>query len=191
MAAKESTMLSLGTVAPAFALHDFNGKLYQLSDFNNAKGLLIAFICYHCPFVQHIRREFAQFARDYETKGLAVVAIASNDIDAYPQDGPAGMQAEATQFNYRFPYLLDDTQAVAKAYQAACTPDLYLFDSAQRLFYRGQFDASRPRNTILVTVADLRAAADALLTGLPAPKEQYPSIGCSIKWKSGNAPAYA
>ena len=191
MAAKESTMLSLGTVAPAFALHDFNGKLYQLSDFNNAKGLLIAFICYHCPFVQHIRREFAQFARDYQAKGLAVVAIASNDIDAYPQDGPAGMQAEAAQFNYRFPYLLDDTQAVAKAYQAACTPDLYLFDGTQRLFYRGQFDASRPRNTIPVTGADLRAAAEALLTRLPAPKEQYPSIGCSIKWKPGNAPAYA
>jgi peroxiredoxin len=191
MAAKESIMLSLGTVAPPFALHDFNGKLYQLSDFDKAKGLLVAFICYHCPFVQHIRREFAQFAREYQAKGLAVVAIASNDIEAYPQDGLAGMKVEATQFNYNFPYLLDDTQAVAKAYQAACTPDLYLFDSAHRLFYRGQFDASRPRNALPVTGTDLRAATDALLAGLPTPAEQRPSIGCSIKWKPGNAPAYA
>jgi hypothetical protein len=191
MAAKESTMLSLGTVAPSFALHDFNGKLYQLSDFDHAKGLLVAFICYHCPFVQHIRREFAQFTREYQAKGLAVVAIASNDIEAYPQDGLAGMKVEATQFNYTFPYLLDDTQAVAKAYQAACTPDLYLFESKHRLFYRGQFDASRPRNALPVTGADLRAAADALLAGLPTPAEQRPSIGCSIKWKPGNAPAYA
>ncbi len=191
MAAKESTMLSLGTVAPNFALHDFNGQLYQLSDFSHAKGLLVAFICYHCPFVQHIRREFAEFARDYQAKGLAVVAIASNDIETYPQDGPAGMQVEAAQFNYSFPYLLDDTQAVAKAYQAACTPDLYLFNGAQRLFYRGQFDASRPRNNIPVSGSDLRAATDALLAGLPAPANQRPSIGCSIKWKLGNAPTYA
>lgn len=191
MAAKSSTMLSLGTVAPTFALHDFNGKLYQLSDFNAAKGLLVAFICYHCPFVQHIRREFAEFARNYQAKGLAVVAIASNDIEAYPQDGPAGMKAEAAEFNYSFPYLLDNTQTVAKAYQAACTPDLYLFDGAQRLFYRGQFDASRPRNTIPVTGDDLRAATDALLAGLPAPTDQRPSIGCSIKWKVSNAPTYA
>ena len=191
MAAKESTMLSLGTTAPTFALRDFEGKLHQLSDFSNAKGLLIAFICYHCPFVQHLRREFARFALDYQAKGLAIVAIASNDIEAYPQDGPAGMKAEAAQFNYCFPYLLDDTQAIAKAYQAACTPDFYLFDAAQRLFYRGQFDASRPRNNIPVTGRDLRAAADALLAGLPAPTDQQPSIGCSIKWKQGQAPIYA
>lgn len=191
MAAKESTMLALGTAAPDFKLPDYNGKLHSLADFKQAKGLVVAFICSHCPFVKHVRAEFARFARDYQAQGLAVVAIASNDLEAYPQDGPAGMKEEAEIVGYGFPYLLDENQAVAKAYQAACTPDFYLFDGQQKLFYRGQFDASRPKNTIPVTGADLRAAADALLAGKPAIAEQLPSIGCNIKWKAGNEPAYA
>jgi peroxiredoxin len=191
MAAKESTMLALGTVAPDFNLPDFNGKSYQLSDFKNARGLVVAFICTQCPFVKHVRSEFARFAREYQTRGLAVIAIVSNDLEAYPQDGPAGMKEDAKTVGYHFPYLRDETQAVAKAYQAACTPDFYLFDDAQKLFYRGQFDASRPKNGLPVTGADLRAAADALLTGKSATTEQLPSIGCNIKWKVGNEPAYA
>lgn len=191
MAAKESTMLALGTAAPDFKLPDYNGKLHSLADFKQAKGLVVAFICSHCPFVKHVRAEFARFARDYQAKGLAVVAIASNDLEAYPEDGPVGMKEEAETVGYRFPYLLDESQAIAKAYQAACTPDFYLFDGQQKLFYRGQFDASRPKNTIPVTGADLRAAADALLAGKPAIAEQLPSIGCNIKWKAGNEPAYA
>ena len=191
MAAKESTMLALGTSAPDFSLPDFNGTLHSLNDFNHAKGLVVAFICCHCPFVQHIRHEFARFAREYQARGLAVIAIAPNDLQAYPQDGPAGMKQEALMLGYSFPYLLDATQSVAKAYQAACTPDIYLFDGAQKLFYRGQFDASRPRNAIPVSGADLRSAADALLSGKPAPADQRPSIGCSIKWVPGNEPGYA
>jgi len=191
MAAKESTMLALGTSAPDFSLPDFNGTLHSLNDFNHAKGLVVAFICCHCPFVQHIRHEFARFAREYQARGLAVIAIAPNDLQAYPQDGPAGMKQEALMLGYSFPYLLDATQSVAKAYQAACTPDIYLFDGAQKLFYRGQFDASRPRNAIPVSGADLRSAADALLSGKPAPADQRPSIGCSIKWMPGNEPGYA
>lgn len=191
MAAKESTMLALGTSAPDFSLPDFNGTLHSLNDFKHAKGLVVAFICCHCPFVQHIRHEFARFAREYQAKGLAVIAIAPNDLQAYPQDGPVGMKQEALMLGYSFPYLLDATQSVAMAYQAACTPDIYLFDGAQKLLYRGQFDASRPRNSIPVSGADLRGAADALLSGKPAPAEQRPSIGCSIKWIPGNEPGYA
>lgn len=191
MAATESTMLALGTAAPDFSLPDYNGRLHGLAEFTQAKGLVVAFICNHCPFVQHVRNEFARFAREYQVKGVAVVAIASNDLDTYPQDGPAGMQAEAEAAGYGFPYLLDATQAVAKVYQAACTPDFYLFDGGQKLFYRGQFDASRPGNNLPVTGADLRAAVDALLAGRLAAAEQLPSIGCSIKWKAGNEPVYA
>lgn len=191
MAAKESTMLALGTAAPDFRLPDYDGKLHSLTEFRQAKGLVVAFICSHCPFVKHVRAEFARFAREYQARGLAVVAIASNDLEAYPQDGPAGMKEEAHIVGYSFPYLLDETQAVAKAYQAACTPDFFLFDGNQKLFYRGQFDASRPKNTIPVTGADLRAACEALLAGKPPIAEQLPSIGCNIKWKAGNEPAYA
>lgn len=191
MAAKESTMLELGTRAPSFDLPDYNGKHYTLGDFEQAKGLVVAFICSHCPFVKHVRAQFAAFAREYQAKGIAVVAIASNDLQAYPQDGPAGMAEEAKTVGYGFPYLLDETQQVAKAYQAACTPDFFLFDGRQRLFYRGQFDSSRPKNDVPVTGADLRAACDALLAQRAAPAEQRPSIGCNIKWKPGNEPAYA
>lgn len=191
MAAKESTMLALGTAAPAFSLADYNGKLYRLADFNGAKGLVVAFICSHCPFVKHVRVQFAAFAREYQAKGLAVVAIASNDLQAYPQDGPAGMKDEAQTVSYTFPYLLDETQAIAKAYQAACTPDFYLFDAKQQLVYRGQFDGSRPNNGVPVTGKDLRAACEAMLAGMPVAAEQLPSIGCNIKWKPGNEPVYA
>ena len=184
MPAIESNMLALGTLAPAFQLPDFNGKLVARDDFKTAPALLVAFICNHCPFVKHIREEFARFARDYQAQGLAIVAIASNDIEAYPQDGPQGMAEEARAAGYTFPYLFDEQQDIAKAYQAACTPDFYLFDSTQRLVYRGQFDDSRPNNGIPVTGADLRAATDATLGRGPVSQEQKPSIGCSIKWKS-------
>lgn len=191
MAAKQSTMLALGTAAPEFSLPDFNGQQHDLAEFKTAKGLVVAFICSHCPFVKHVRGQFAAFAREYQAKGLAVVAIASNDLEAYPQDGPAGMKDEAQTVGYSFPYLLDATQAVAQAYHAACTPDFFLFDAKQRLVYRGQFDASRPTNGVPVTGKDLRAACDALLAGTSVAAEQLPSIGCNIKWKRGNEPDYA
>lgn len=195
MAAKESTMLALGTKAPDFDLPNFNEQFraqrVKLGDFKDAKGLVVAFICAHCPFVKHVRAQFATLAREYQAKGIAVVAIASNDLQAFPQDGPAGMADEAKVVGYTFPYLLDETQAVAKAYQAACTPDFFLFDAELRLFYRGQLDGSRPSNNVPVTGEDLRRACDALLLGVRAPVEQRPSIGCNIKWKPGNEPAYA
>jgi peroxiredoxin len=191
MAAKESTMLALGTKAPDFDLPDFNGKRVKLADFKNSKGLVVAFICAHCPFVKHVRAKFAAFAREHQAQGIAVVAIASNDLEAFPQDGPAGMADEAKTVDYTFPYLLDENQVIAKAYQAACTPDFFLFDGQQRLFYRGQFDSSRPNNNVPVTGEDLRRAVAALLSGGSAPAEQRPSIGCNIKWKPGNEPAYA
>jgi peroxiredoxin len=182
MAATESTMLALGTPAPAFRLTDYNGKVCTLEDFAAARGLVVAFICNHCPYVKHMRNEFARFAREYQQKGLAVVAICSNDVDAYPQDGPEGMGEEARSVGYTFPYLFDATQSVAKAYDAACTPDLYLFDAQRKLVYRGQFDESRPgRGT--PSGKDLRAACDALLNDKAMPSEQKPSLGCNIKWK--------
>jgi peroxiredoxin len=182
MAATGSKMLELGTPAPDFRLASFDGKVTALDDLRDARGLVVAFICNHCPFVKHIRNELARFARDYQPKGIAVVAINSNDIQAYPADGPEGMAAEARSAGYTFPYLLDETQSVAKAYLAACTPDLYLFDEQRKLVYRGQFDDSRPgRGT--ATGADLRAACDALLSGVDISKNQKPSIGCNIKWK--------
>lgn len=182
MAATESTMLPLGTPAPAFRLPDFDGKVSALDDFRDAPALVVAFICSHCPFVRHVRPELARFARDYQPQGVAVVAINSNDTQAYPQDGPAGMAEEARSAGYTFPYLLDETQQVAKAYQAACTPDLYLFDRQRKLVYRGQLDSSRPGKGT-PTGEDLRAACDALLSGKPISADQRPSIGCNIKWK--------
>jgi peroxiredoxin len=182
MAATESKMLPLGTPAPAFRLADLDGRMTTLEDFAGQRGLVVAFICNHCPFVKHIRSEFARFARDYQPRGIAVVAINSNDIAAYPQDGPQGMAEEARSAGYTFPYLLDETQQVARAYQAACTPDLYLFDDQRKLVYRGQFDDSRPgRGT--PSGADLRAACDALVANEPVSTQQKPSIGCNIKWK--------
>jgi peroxiredoxin len=178
----QSTMLELGTTAPNFRLASFDDQVTELSDFRDARGLVVAFICNHCPFVKHIRNEFARFAREYESKGIAVVAINSNDIQAYPEDGPEGMATEARSAGYSFPYLIDETQAVAKAYQAACTPDLFLFDAHHKLVYRGQFDDSRPGKGT-ASGADLRAACDVLLSGGKVMKDQKPSIGCNIKWK--------
>lgn len=183
-------MLDLGTALPSFRLPDFTGRIRTSEDVRGAKGLLVAFICNHCPFVRHIRREFARFATEYQARGLGVVAIMSNDLSAFPQDGVEGMKQEAEEAGYTFPYLLDEQQEVAKVFRAACTPDLFLFDAAGRLVYRGQFDDSRPSNKVPVTGADLRAAADALLEGGAMPSAQKASIGCNIKWKPGNEPDY-
>jgi peroxiredoxin len=175
--------------APDFSLPDADGNIVSLDDLQ-APGLLVAFICYHCPFVVHIRKEFGAFAREYQEKGLAVVAIVANDLAQYPQDGPDGMRKEAEEGGYPFPYLMDATQEVAKAYRAACTPDFFLFDGERKLVYRGQFDGSRPGNGIPVTGEDLRSAVDALLAGEPISEDQRTSIGCNIKWKPGNEPEY-
>jgi thiol-disulfide isomerase/thioredoxin len=190
MAATPSTMLELGTPVPDFELPDLEGKPTSPETFGASKGLLVAFICPHCPYVKHIRSEFARFAREYQGRGLGVVAINSNDPVAFPDDGVAGMKQEAREVGYSFPYLVDSSQAVAKAFNAACTPDLFLFDRARRLAYRGQFDGSRPGNNVPVSGGDLRAAADAVLGGAPVPADQKPSIGCNIKWKPGNEPEY-
>ncbi|MFO8151813.1 thioredoxin family protein [Thioalkalivibrio sp.] len=191
MARTPSQMIDLGTEAPNFSLPDVvSGKKVSLDDFPDAKGFMIAFICNHCPFVQLIRHEFARYGREYTDKGIAVIAINSNDIEAHPEDGPDAMRDDARRFGYTFPYCLDEDQSVAKAYQAACTPDLYLFDADRRLVYRGQFDGARPGNDVPVTGADLRAATDALLAGRKIPEDQTASLGCNIKWKPGNEPTY-
>ncbi len=185
-----STMLPLGSQAPHFSLPNVDGSTVSLSDFDSKSGLLVMFICNHCPFVIHLREDLAKFGKEYQEKGLGVVAISSNDVDNYPQDGPHKMRQEAESQGYTFPYLYDETQDVAKAYHAACTPDFFLFDSNHKLVYRGQFDDSRPDSGIPVTGADLRAACDQVLAGQPVPAEQKPSIGCNIKWKSGSEPDY-
>jgi len=185
-----STMLELGTTLPSFSLPDFNGRTVSDADFKGAKGLVVAFICNHCPFVRHIRQEFARFTKEYEAKGLKVVAIASNDVIEFPEDGPEGMKQEAEEVGYNFPYLFDEKQKVAQAFRAACTPDFFLFDGDGRLAYRGQFDDSRPKKDVPVTGAELRAATDAVLAGQPASATQRPSIGCNIKWSTDNAPEY-
>jgi len=190
MVAVNSTMLPLGTKAPDFELPDTNGKTVALSDYKNAPGLLVVFMCNHCPYVKHIRAGLAQLAREYLPKGLRVVGISSNDVQNYPQDSPAKMAEEAKAAGYNFPYLYDETQEVAKAYRAACTPDIYLFDKDQQLAYRGQFDDSRPGNGLPVTGKDLRAAIDAVLANKTVPSNQKPSIGCNIKWKPGGEPDY-
>lgn len=185
-----STMLDLGTALPSFSLPDFNGRIVSDADFKGSQALLVAFICKHCPFVGHIRQEFARFAKEYGARGLKIVAIASNDTKEFPEDGPEGMKQEAAEAGYTFPYLFDERQRVARAFRAACTPDFFLFDGDRRLAYRGQFDGSRPKSTVPVSGADLRAAADAALAGKPAAATQKPSIGCNIKWSPGNAPEY-
>jgi len=189
MSATPSTMLPLGTTLPAFRLPTATGELVS-SEAYAAKPLLVAFICHHCPFVRHIRREFARFAAEFQQRGLSIVAINSNDTVAFPEDGPEGMVREAQDAGYTFPYLFDESQEVAKAFRAACTPDLFLFDRSGALVYRGQFDDSRPRSAVPVTGADLRAASTAVLLGAPVSPEQKPSIGCNIKWKRGNEPDY-
>ena len=191
MAATPSTMVPLGTPAPDFALPDAQGHMVSLASFADERALLVAFICNHCPFVKHIRAGLAELGRDCARRGVGVVAVCSNDVDVYPEDGPERMAEEAKAAGYTFSYLFDATQAVAKAYGAACTPDFFLFDADRRLVYRGQLDDSRPGNRKPVTGADLRAAIDALLAGRPLAAEQKPSIGCNIKWKPGNEPDYA
>lgn len=190
MALTPSTMLPLGTVAPDFRLPDTNGKFVSLSDFKDCAALLVVFICNHCPYVIHIRSGLAQLARDYTPRGVGIVGINSNDVKNYPDDSPAKMKEEVKSAGYIFPYLYDESQAVAKAYRAACTPDIYLFDKHQKLVYRGQFDDSRPGNGVAVTGKDLRAALDAVLAGRPVSENQKASMGCNIKWKSGNQPDY-
>jgi peroxiredoxin len=188
MVAVNSTMLPLCTKAPDFRLPDPSGKEVALADFKNAPALLVIFMCNHCPYVKHVRDGLSKLARDYRLRGVAVVGINSNDAANYPGDSPARMAEEAASAGYVFPYLYDETQAVAKAYRAACTPDLYLFDKDQRLVYRGQFDDSRPGNGLPVTGKDLRAALEAVLAGKPVSPIQKPSIGCNIKWKPGDEP---
>jgi len=183
-------MLPLGTTAPDFELPDTNGKTVSLADYQNKSALLVLFICNHCPYVKHIRAGLAQLARDYLPRGAAIVGINANDVANYPDDSPAKMKEEAKSAGYLFPYLYDETQAVAKAYRAACTPDIYLFDKGRKLVYRGQLDESRPGNGIPVTGKDLRAALDAVLAGKPVSPNQKASMGCNIKWKSGNEPDY-
>jgi len=191
MARTPSTMLELDTPAPDFSLLEpATGRTVSLSDFADAKGLAVIFMCNHCPFVKHIADGLNAFAREYQARGLAVVGINSNDAENYPDDAPEKMAGEVEARGYTFPYLFDADQAVAKAFRAACTPDFYLFDGEKRLVYRGQFDAARPQNEEPVDGKDLRAAADAVLEGKPVPEEQTPSLGCNIKWKPGNEPDY-
>ena len=188
MAAVESQMLELGTLAPEFSLPDPDGKRHQLVD--GADAYLVMFICNHCPFVKHVRDELARIGSEYGERGVAIYAINSNDIAKYPADGPAGMKREAATYGYTFPYLLDEDQSIAKAYRAACTPDFFVFDAARRLVYRGQLDDSRPSNDKPVDGRDLRAALDAVLSGSTVDERQVPSIGCNIKWIPGNEPDY-
>jgi len=190
MAATPSTMVPLGTPAPPFSLPDTAGRTVSLDDLADAPALLVMFICNHCPFVKHVAAELAALGRQYQEKGAAVVAIMANDVDNYPDDRPEKMAAEVKARGYTFPYLHDETQEVARAYKAACTPDFYVFDADRKLVYRGQLDDSRPGNGVPVTGADLRAALDAVLAGKQPATEQMPSIGCNIKWRAGNAPDY-
>ncbi len=185
MALTPSTMLPLGTVAPGFALPDTDtdGSLVSLDDFRDAPALLVMFLCNHCPYVKHVRRELARLGAEYQRKGVAVVGMSSNDAASYPEDGPERMAAEKAEVGYTFPYLYDESQEIARAYNAACTPDFYVFDKERKLVYRGQLDGSRPGGPIPATGKDLRAALDAVLAGTPVSDDQKPSVGCSIKWK--------
>lgn len=185
-----STMLDLGTQAPDFTLFDtVNNQLVSLDDFDNAKGLLVVFMCNHCPFVKHILDTFVATVRDIQQKGIGVVAISSNDVENYPEDSPVKMASLAREKQFSFPYLYDGTQEVAKAYRAACTPDFFLFDENDKLVYRGQFDDSRPGNDEPITGSDIREAVD-LLFDEKVKEEQKPSMGCNIKWKAGKEPDY-
>ena len=194
MSATPSTMLELGTRAPDFNLPNCNpevgGERVGLDDFGKVPALLVAFICNHCPFVVHVRDELCQLARDYRQQGFAMVALSANDADGYPEDAPAAMTKDAQRYRFPFPYLYDETQEVAKAYRASCTPDFFLFDAAAELVYRGRLDGSSPGNDIPVSGADMRAAIEAVLAGRAPPSVQKPSMGCNIKWKPGNVPDY-
>ena len=189
-----SQMVDLGTPAPDFALPDTTGNTVAKADFAG-QPLLVMFLCNHCPYVKYLRDHLAGTANEYQQKGIGVVGISSNDVENYPDDSPEKMAEEAAQAGYAFPYLYDETQAVAKAYRAACTPDFFLYDAEHRLVYRGQYDDSRPAREGLeshheLTGADLRAAMDAVLTGEPPAAQQKNSLGCNIKWKAGNEPDY-
>jgi peroxiredoxin len=176
---------------PSFELADVeSGKTFSPASFEAAPALLVVFLCNHCPYVKHIRSALADFAREYDERGLAIVGISSNDPESHPEDGPEGMRAEAREAGYVFPYLFDETQEVARAFRAACTPDFFLFDAERSLAYRGQFDGSRPGNEVAVTGDDLRRATDLVLEGGRPPEDQVPSIGCNIKWRPGNEPHY-
>lgn len=184
MARTESTMLALGTSAPDFALTDVvTGKVVTTQAVNGPKGLLVMFICRHCPFVKHLEKALSQLGRDYAGMGIGIVAISSNDAENYPDDAPVSLAQQARDLGFTFSYLCDETQDTARAYDATCTPDFFLFNSGLKLVYRGQFDDSRPGNGVPVTGNDLRAAMDALLAGKAISAEQRPSIGCNIKWK--------
>lgn len=186
-----SQMLPLGTAAPDFSLPDaVSGKTVSLADFAGKPALLVLFICNHCPFVVHVRDEFGRLEKDFAKRGLAIVAINSNDEKMHPNDGPPHMKKLAAEMGWGFPFLFDATQSVAKAYTAACTPDIYLFDASRKLAYRGQMDDARPGNDKPVNGKDLRAAIEAVLSGKPVPADQRPSAGCNIKWAAGNEPEY-
>lgn len=185
-----STMAPLGMRAPHFTLPDTGDRMVSLDDFEGAPGLLVVFLCNHCPYVKHLRWELAEFGKEYQERGLAMVAINANDVERYPADSPEKMAEEVREVGYTFPYLYDETQEVAKAYGAACTPDFFLFDADLRLVYRGQFDRSRPSNGLPVTGEDLRNAADAVLAGEEVQGEQFAGVGCNIKWKPGNEPSH-
>ncbi|HED14778.1 MAG TPA: thioredoxin family protein [Gammaproteobacteria bacterium] len=193
MARTRSTMLELGTPAPDFSLFNFNPpgpRPVMLSDFRNRRGILVAFICNHCPYVIHILHSFATFAADYENRDIAVIAINANDISTHPDDSPEQMTHIANEYGLSFPYLFDADQSAARAYQAACTPDFFLFNAGLQLYYRGQYDNARPGNGQPVTGKDLGAATELLLAGKPAPQHQLPSMGCNIKWQPGQEPDY-
>jgi len=191
MAKTLSTMLDLGTTAPEFTLPDvISGKTMTLRDFADRKALLVMFICRHCPFVKHIEQELARLGRDYANRDVAIVAISANDAAEYPDDAPGSLKEMAEQLGFSFPFLYDESQSAAKAYSAACTPDFFLFDQSRKLVYRGQLDDSRPESEIPVTGKDLRAAIDAVLSDEAVNSDQRASIGCNIKWKSGNEPGY-
>lgn len=190
MVETRSTMAPIGMSAPDFSLPNTEGNLVSLRDLEGAPALLIMFLCNHCPFVKHLQMELADLIGEYQGMGLAAVAINSNDFIQYPEDNPDRMADEVSEIGYTFPYLVDEDQSVAKDYRAACTPDFFLFDDQQRLFYRGQFDGSRPGNNVAVTGVDLKRAIKSALKGEESPRVQNPSIGCNIKWKNENQPDY-
>jgi len=192
MAAVESTMLELGTAAPGFSLPDaVSGRTISLASFAGSKGLLAMFLCPHCPYVKHVQSTLAALLKEYAGAPLGIVAICSNDVVQFPDDGPGGMRAQAAELGFDFPYCYDESQATALAYRAACTPDFFVFDEARKLVYRGQMDGARPKNDTPVTGSDLRAALDAVLAGRSVNPVQRPSIGCNIKWRQGNEPDYS
>ena len=186
-----STMLALGTPAPDFSLPNTKGNMVSLADFEQEPALLVVFMCNHCPFVKHVLSGLVELVKEYQAKGLAAVGINSNDVASFPEDRPEMMATVADERGFTFAYLYDETQEVAKAYHAACTPDFFLFERERKLVYRGQMDDSRPGNNRPVTGKDLRAALDAVLGGKPVFEQQTPSMGCNIKWKPGNRPEYA